>query len=433
MFLESVCLVGVSLNKFLILPLVFSIIVSSDDLKIAEDFKEGDIVSAETFNQIFSTLEKINREVRDSDILGVWECSSLESGNEPVYTSGWEKKGFLYLLNSSQLNFTEATGGTSLSSSLNTPYTFSTSAPSPIYVGDSSSSGSYTLYKERIYFNFSDDPRLIGSYDINLISKDRFTLSASGGSAGEVDQTHLVDFIFCDRKNAVPAAPTLPSAVNNKATITLAWTDVSVDETGFKIYRKIDGSSEYTLISTQTETSYSDSDTSEGTKYFYYIVSYNDNGDSAKSLIISATADTIAPTAIASSPANNETVGRQLYEIIVEFSEKVEIVCPAGDQYGGMPDTCPTSGGAITFTANIEGSSRTPSLRYPTLGTGGSKTLRLGTMGSAERFDANQNNIEVTINKDWIRDANGNQMTSDFSFSFNVDATLQNPGCPPSC
>ena len=126
-------------------------------------------------------------------------------------------------------------------------------------------------------------------------------------------------------------------------------------------------------------------------------------------------------------------MGRQLYEIIVEFSEKVEIVCPAGDQYGGMPDSCPTSGGAITFTANIEGSSRTPSLRYPTLGTGGSKTLRLGTMGSAERFDANQNNIEVTINKDWIRDANGNQMTSDFSFSFNVDATLQNPGCPPSC
>ena len=38
----------------------------------------------------------------------------------------------------------------------------------------------------------------------------------------------------------------------------------------------------------------------------------------------------------------------------------------------------------------------------------------------------NDNNIEVTINKDWIRDANGNQMTSDFSFSFNVDATLQN-------
>ena len=423
----------VSLNKFLILPLVFSIIVSSDDLKIAEDFKEGDIVSAETFNQIFSTLEKINREVRDSDILGVWECSSLESGNSPVNTSGWEKKGFLYLLNSSQLNFTEATGGTSLSSSLNTPYTFSTSAPSPIYVGDSSSSGSYTLYKERIYFNFSDDPRFIGFYDINLISKDRFTLS-SGGSVGASDiSNYLVDFIVCDKKNAVPAAPTLPSALNNKATITLAWTDASVDETGFKIYRKIDGSSEYTLISTQTETSYSDSDTSEGTKYFYYIVSYNDNGDSAKSLIISATADTIAPTAIASSPVNNETVGRQLYEIIVEFSEKVEIVCPAGDQYGGMPDTCPTSGGAITFTANIEGSSRTPSLRYPTLGTGGSKTLRLGTMGSAERFDANQNNIEVTINKDWIRDANGNQMTSDFSFSFNVDATLQNPGCPPSC
>ena len=55
------CLEGVSLNKFLILTFVFSILASSDDLKIAEDFKDGDIVSAETFNQIFNTIEKINR------------------------------------------------------------------------------------------------------------------------------------------------------------------------------------------------------------------------------------------------------------------------------------------------------------------------------------------------------------------------------------
>ena len=92
MYLVGVFLGSVSLNKFFILLSFFSILASSDDLKIAEDFKEGDIVSAETFNQIFSTLEKINREVRDSDILGVWECSSLESSDdETVNTSGWEK------------------------------------------------------------------------------------------------------------------------------------------------------------------------------------------------------------------------------------------------------------------------------------------------------------------------------------------------------
>ncbi len=421
MFLESVCLEGVSLNKFLILPLVFSILVSSEDLKIAEDFKEGDIVSAETFNQIFDTIEKINRTVKTEDLIGTWSCDAMTTRQ----TSGWTNKGLYYTLEGAQVNFSDAVSGTGSAKVV------TTSSPSPFKRVNSSFTGEFVVLNNKLFTKDSGetDSRI---YDINFISDSRFELTFLETSAQSFPANYA-SFLTCDSSAKVPAAPTLPSAVNNKATITLAWTDVSVDETGFKIYRKIDGSSEYTLISTQTETSYSDSDTSEGTKYFYYIVSYNDNGDSAKSLIISATADTIAPTAIASSPANNETVGRQLYEIIVEFSEKVEIVCPAGDQYGGMPDSCPTSGGAITFTANIEGSSRTPSLRYPTLGTGGSKTLRLGTMGSAERFDANQNNIEVTINKDWIRDANGNQMTSDFSFSFNVDATLQNPGCPPSC
>ena len=420
MFLESVCLEGVSLNKFLILPLVFSILVSSEDLKIAEDFKEGDIVSAETFNQIFDTIEKINRTVKTEDLIGTWSCDAMTTRQ----TSGWTNKGLYYTLEGAQVNFSDAVSGTGSAKVV------TTSSPSPFKRVNSSFTGEFIVLNNKLFTKDSGetDSRI---YDINFISDSRFELTFLETSAQSFPANYA-SFLTCDSSAKVPAAPTLPSAVNNKATITLAWTDVSVDETGFKIYRKIDGSSEYTLISTQTETSYSDSDTSEGTKYFYYIVSYNDNGDSAKSLIISATADTIAPTAIASSPANNETVGRQLYEIIVEFSENVVVVCPAGDQYGGM-DTCPTSGGAITFTANIEGSSRTPSLRYPTLGTGGSKTLRLGTMGSAERFDANQNNIEVTINKDWIRDANGNQMTSDFSFSFNVDATLQNPGCPPSC
>jgi len=424
MFLESVCLEDVNLNKFLILPLVFSIIVSSDDLKIAEDFKEGDIVSAETFNQIFDTLEKINRTVKTEDLIGTWSCDAMTTRE----TSGWINKGLYCSLEGAQVNFSDAVSGTGSAKVV------TTSSPSPFKRVNSSFTGEFIVLNNKLFTKDSGetDSRI---YDINFISDSRFELTFLETSAQSFPANYA-SFLTCDSSAKVPAAPTLPSAVNNKATITLTWADASVDEIGFKIYRKIDGSSEYTLISTQTENSYSDSDTSEGTKYFYYIVSYNDNGDSAKSLIVSAAADSIAPTAIASSPANNETVGRQLYEIIVEFSENVVIVCPAGDQYIGEFNNgpnCPTTGGAITFTANIEGSSRTASLRNITIGTGGNKNLKLGTMGSAERFDANQNNIEVKINKDWIRDANGNQMTSDFSFSFNVDATLQNPGCPPAC
>ena len=108
MFLESVCLEDVNLNKFLILPLVFSIIVSSDDLKIAEDFKEGDIVSAETFNQIFDTLEKINRTVKTEDLIGTWSCDAMTTRE----TSGWINKGLYYSLEGAQVNFSDAVSGT---------------------------------------------------------------------------------------------------------------------------------------------------------------------------------------------------------------------------------------------------------------------------------------------------------------------------------
>jgi hypothetical protein len=59
--------------------------------------------------------------------------------------------------------------------------------------------------------------------------------------------------------------------------------------------------------------------------------------------------------------------------------------------------------------------------------------LSTTTMGSAERFDANQTGITVTVDKDWIRDVNGVQLAEDVQFNFNVDDSLDNPSCPPSC
>ena len=64
------------MNKVLLGTLIALVYVSSyaDDLKIADDFKSGDLVSADTFNQIFDTIEKINRTVVDTDLVGVWTC-----------------------------------------------------------------------------------------------------------------------------------------------------------------------------------------------------------------------------------------------------------------------------------------------------------------------------------------------------------------------
>ena len=204
---------NVDLNKFFLLYLLLPFFISSENLKIADDFQEGDIVSAETFNQIFNTIEKISREVRDEDLLGAWECSSLEKscdddeaeehGNGQESSScpvknilSWSKKGFMYELKSAQLNLIASTGGTTISDSLNQPYNFTTSSPSPLYVSNSSSDGTYSLFKEKIYFKFSSGgPDIIESWNVNLISESRFSLSSGGAG------TRVPDYIICDRIN----------------------------------------------------------------------------------------------------------------------------------------------------------------------------------------------------------------------------------------
>ena len=267
------------------------------------------------------------------------------------------------------------------------------------------------------------------TYEVDIVSADRITLKGNA-ELGPPQPT----FIVCDSAEAVPASPTSPTATNNKTGINLAWTDASSDETGFKVYRKLSSETEAKVIATQTAATYSDTNLTEGQTAYYQVVAYNDNGESAKSKTVSATLDATPPTVVSTTPENNGTGSRQLRSVVVTFSEKVETVCPAGDQYTGMAASiCPTSGSPITFTAMIEGKSRVVSSYSLTAGYGGSTTLSLTTMGSAERFDANQSDITVTVNKEWVRDANGVQMAEDYQFIFNVDDSLDNPSCPPNC
>ena len=135
------------MNKVLLGTLVALVCVSSyaDDLKIADDFKSGDLVSADTFNQIFDTLEKINRVVVDTDLVGVWNCSAIHASTKDW--NGWTNKGLLYQVEGVQVNFTASSAATSLES----PYSFSTATPTPFWRNSdpaTADSGTYQLFKK---------------------------------------------------------------------------------------------------------------------------------------------------------------------------------------------------------------------------------------------------------------------------------------------
>ena len=60
------------LSLFLLTLFLKSSISKADDYVWGEEFKEGDIISAATFNQIFNTLQKLNRPPVDADLVGTW-------------------------------------------------------------------------------------------------------------------------------------------------------------------------------------------------------------------------------------------------------------------------------------------------------------------------------------------------------------------------
>ena len=367
------------MNKFLLFNLLLPFFLFSEDLKIADDFQEGDLLSAETFNQIFDTIEKINRTIVTEDLIGTWSCDAMTTRQ----TDGWADKSLYYLLEDAQVNFAIGSGGTTGINVL------TTSSPSPFKRQSSSFSGEFSVLNNKLFTknNGENESRI---WSINFISESRFELTFLETSAQSFPASYS-SFITCDTTVAVPAAPTSPSAVNAKTSINLTWVDSSVGETGFKVYRK-QGSNEFSLVSTQTTTSYIDSDTSEGVTYEYYISSYNDNGESKKSKVVSATLDSINPFVVSTLPVD-------------------------GENYSGTTVT-------ITFNEVVEIRGNFPAIEL--VGTGGSgNTYYMGQPGEkgisisgAPFVDGANPNYSVTVSKDHIFDLNGNQMEEDFTFSF---------------
>ena len=416
------------MNKLLVGTLLAFACVSSyaDDLKVADDFKSGDLVSADTFNQIFATIEKINRTVVDSDLVGVWSCSAVHLGNSSFDATGWTKKDFIYELSTSQVNFTASSSSTSKEAA----YTFTTSSPSPFWRKSSSSSnsadtGTYILYDGMLVTKNLGGINEAYPLSVEVVSDTRIILTALWKA------NELSERIVCDSAEAVPASPTSPTATNNKTGINLAWTDASSDETGFKIYRKLSSESEAKLIATQAAVTYSDTDLTEGQTAYYHVTAYNDNGDSAKSKAVSAIFDSIAPKVVSTSPTDGVQVAVTDQNFSIIFSEKIKVICPSDSTVTNInlcvglsanESVVTAKGNSITY-GFYDTTSGVEFTRFPIenaqgdISTLSGMLIPLGVTAFFRVFSSGDT-ITVTIDKDWIQDTNGVQMESDFVFTF---------------
>ena len=383
------------MNKLLVGTLLAFTCISSfaDDLKVADDFKSGDLVSADTFNQIFDTIEKINRTVVDSDLVGVWKCSAVHASSDNY--NGWTNKGIVYELTDAQVNFTASSTETSLESA----YSYSTSSPTPFFRSSDpaeAETGTYQFYRGLLVLrNATTTNRGVATipWKLDVVSDTRFTMEKNnpGGNTPEL--------VVCDSAEAVPASPTAPTATNNKTGINLAWTDSSLDETGFKVYRKLSTETEAEVIATQTGSTYSDTDLTEGQTAYYQVVAYNDNGESAKSKTVSGTRDSTVPSIINVTPIDGSSlVGSGSFEFTITFSEPIKTTPRAG-------------AGSSLMYAKINGEK--VEITY-----GGTDVL----VTSVSQFLIYQSSstYEITIDKGWVTDANSLGMESDYTWTFST-------------
>lgn len=419
---------NVNLNNIILVSsfILISLDINAEDLSINPNFQSGDIISAESFNQIFNTIERINRTVIDDDLLGVWSCDAMTTRETP----GWEDNGLFYVLKNAQVNFTASEESLS---SFESPYIISTSSPSPFKRTEAAFNAEYSLYKNMLF------TKMDGQYDtsarifsVNVITPEKIEFVFQETSAQSFP-TSYSSFISCESMEAVPAQPSLPEISQNGA-INLSWVDNSDDEVGFNIYRKSNTESSYSLLTTTTEISYQDADVEEGSRYTYKISAYNDNGESTFTNQVEISSDTLPPTVISISPSPDTELAIDDRSFTVTFSEQVVTICPDENDVEIYPGGyCSTTGGAITGTAAIE---RNDARDFVIGGyysnNVGSLTISGSAMGSAELFQPNQT-FDIKINKDWIKDINGVSMSEDQIFTFTVGSTQNNPQCPPNC
>ena len=388
------------MNKFFLFYLLFPCFIFSEDLKIADDFQEGDLISAETFNQIFDTIEKINRTIVTEDLVGTWSCDAMTTRQ----TAGWADKSLYYLLEDAQVNFGLASQGTTGINVL------STSSPSPFKRQSSSFSGEFSVLNNKLFTknNGENESRI---WSINFISESRFELTFLETSAQSFPSSYS-SFITCDSTVAVPASPTSPSAVNDKGTITLTWTDSSNNEDGFKIYRKISSDSEYTLLATQSTVGYVDASAENGVDYNYYIVSYNSNGESAKSKIMLISSDSVSPFISLVNPTSGSSLSQlndsqdQGFSITITLTFSELVAFFSSDRSANWPMTL--------YVNDVEINTMNAWVPRPLVPDPIHNTFSFGMVLNG------YGDYKIIVHKDGIVDKNGNQMSEDLTINYTV-------------
>jgi len=267
-----------------LIVILFSINSFSEDYKSANRFQDGDVISADVFNDILDRIELTLKSASASDLVGTWDVVQTTCGPErgalgncdnavPFPIDFGPAVDNLYKQRVDIVTFSDDGDGT---------FSFQTSNYCAFVrtgSGNFPCSGGYAVVDGRFIFNSSG----FAAYAFRKVSNSRIILSMNASGSGSFNIIRL------DKKNLAPYPPTALTASLSGSSVSLSWTASEGGATSYTVKAKTTATGTYSDVTTgNTSTTYSDS-LSSGTKW-YRIFAVNSDGTSIGSNVVSVTA-----------------------------------------------------------------------------------------------------------------------------------------------
>jgi hypothetical protein len=243
---------------------------------IPYSFKDGQVISADTFNDLFSQLNNATQGIsNESSLNGAWSCTTYDSTSGNSKSNGMPNANFALDSNtglqSLSQTWTFSNNGTNLSMNLAAIGGIGASANNTGVCGGATSFNYNTKAVESSLM-LSGTGCLAGNgyvLPISMVSPYKFRVTVG------------TTVVACVANAQPPAIPSALSAVAGTSGVTLTWTDNGGGATAFNVLKKVNGS--YTQLATTGGgvTTYLDSNGASGA--LYRVQSTNANGNSLSS------------------------------------------------------------------------------------------------------------------------------------------------------
>ena len=238
------------MKKFLISSLLATLImipaeIFAADFDTPHTFSAGDTISADMMNELFLVLKSLGKDLSSSDLVGTWNITNTTNvGNSMTGGTSNDANG-MTKTRTDTVTFSDDGDG-SFSWSQTNYSSFLRHCGDVTNNCSNAGSGHYAIINGIALFqdtvNYGNDVGkwlILGKGNIQIIM-------VSGLESNNTD----IYMVKLDKINLPPTTPATLTASASGKTVSLAWTDSSTDETGFKVLRKNSLTGSYSTVTT---------------------------------------------------------------------------------------------------------------------------------------------------------------------------------------